>query len=134
MELLNLMLLYYMFSFAILISDLIFLLALTGIVRIRLPGPYLELWGLAFLLFMLEVLVALAYEGEDTPRAAWTALLAYLTYTKLWVFVVLRSFYQDLIERRAVEWDKTERFDTARLELFSRRGRTGKPGPGEESE
>lgn len=111
LELLNLMYLYYLFIFAILISDIIFFLSLLKLVHIRVLGPYSQLWLLAFLLFILEIMVALAYEKEDTVSSAGWAVLAYLTYTKLWVIVVLRSFYQDLIKKRAVVWDKTERFD-----------------------
>lgn len=111
MELLNLMYLYYLFIFAILISDLIFILSLLKLVQIRVLGPYSQLWLLAFLLFTLEIMVALAYEKEDSLSSVFFAALAYLTYTKLWVVVVMRSFYQDLITKREVVWDKTERFD-----------------------
>jgi len=111
LELLNLMYLYYFFIFAILISDLIFFLSLFKLVHIRVLGPYSQLWLLAFLLFILEIMVALAYEKEDSIGSAFWAVLAYFTYTKLWVIVVLRSFYQDLITKREIVWDKTERFD-----------------------
>jgi cellulose synthase/poly-beta-1,6-N-acetylglucosamine synthase-like glycosyltransferase len=109
-ELLNLFFLYYFFVFAILFSDLIFLLSLAGLVRIRLYGPYFELWLLAFLLYILEVLIALSYEREDTPLNFLVTVLAYFTYTKLWVFVVLKSLYHDLVQKKRRSWDKTERF------------------------
>ncbi|MFA9453703.1 MAG: hypothetical protein ACERK6_07265, partial [Candidatus Aminicenantaceae bacterium] len=111
LELLNLMYLYYLFIFAILISDLIFMLSLFKIVKIKIAGPYVELWGLAILMFILEVLIVLVYEKEDSVRGVLLVILAYLTYTKLWVVVVLLSMYQDIIIKRDVVWDKTERFD-----------------------
>jgi len=110
LELLNLFFLYYFFVFAILFSDLIFLLALCGLVRVRLFGPFFELWLLAFLLYVLEVMIALSYEREDTPGNILAAVLAYFTYTKLWVFVVLKSLYHDLVQKKDRSWAKTERF------------------------
>jgi len=110
-ELLNLFFLYYFFVFAILFSDLIFVLSLFGLVRVNLFGPYLELWLLAFLLYILEVMIALSYEREDTPLNLLLTVLAYFTYTKLWVFVVLKSLYHDLVQKKKRTWAKTERFD-----------------------
>ncbi|MBN1938058.1 MAG: glycosyltransferase family 2 protein [Candidatus Aminicenantes bacterium] len=111
-ELLNLFFLYYVFVFAILFSDLIFILSLLGLTRLRIAGPFTELWALAAALFTLEVLLALSYEREDSRAMFGVTVLAYLTYTKLWVFVVLRGLVQDVVLRRKRIWDKTERFDS----------------------
>ena len=110
-ELLNLFYLYYFFIFAILFSDILFILSLTGVVHIRVIGPYAELWALAFLLYLLEVLIALAFEREDTFGNFFVACLAYVTYTKLWVWVVLKSLYLDYIRKSSRTWAKTERFN-----------------------
>ena len=109
-ELLNLFYLYYFFVFAILFSDLIFVLSLFGLVQVHLFGPYFELWVLAFLLYTLEVMIALSFEREDSPGNFLATVLAYFTYTKLWVFVVLKSLYHDLVQRKKRSWAKTERF------------------------
>jgi len=109
-ELLNLFYLYYFFVFAILFSDLIFVLSLFGLVHVRLFGPYLELWLLAFLLFILEVMIALSFEREDSSLNFLATVLAYFTYTKLWVFIVLKSLYHDLVQKKKRSWVKTERF------------------------
>jgi len=110
-ELLNVLFLYYFFLFAILFSDLLFMLSLLKIVRLRMLGPYTELWALAFLLFLLEILVALSLEKEDSVAAVALSTLAYITYTKLWVFVVLRAITEESILKKKRIWDKTERFD-----------------------
>jgi len=111
-ELFNLFFLYYVFVFAILFSDIIFILSLFGLVRLRIAGPFTELWILATALFVLEVLVALSYEEEDSWPMLGVTFLAYLTYTKLWAFVVLRGLTQDVVLKRKRVWDKTERFDS----------------------
>lgn len=111
-EFFNLFFLYYFFIFAILISDLYFILSALGIVHLRIAGPFTELWILAAALFILEILIALSFEREDSWLMLGVAILAYVTYTKLWVFVVLRGFYQEVVLRRKRVWDKTERFDS----------------------
>ncbi len=114
LELLNLFYLYYFFIFAILVSDVLFLLSLIGVAHIRLAGPYAELWGLAFLLFLLELLVALSFEKEDNLLNLGVGLLAYVTYTKLWVLVVLRALYLDYVKKSSRSWSKTERYETGK--------------------
>jgi len=110
-EILNLLYLYYFFIFAILFSDLFFILSLLNVVHVRVPGPYAELWGLAFLLFLIEIMIALSFEREDSLVSLGLATLAYLTYTKLWVFVVIKSLFEEYIFKRKKIWMKTERFD-----------------------
>jgi len=110
-ELLNVLFLYYFFLFAILFSDLLFVLSLLKIVRLRMLGPYTQLWALAFLLFLLEILVSLSLEKEDSAAAVALSTLAYVTYTKLWIFVVLRAIFQESVLKKKRIWDKTERFD-----------------------
>lgn len=112
LELLNLFYLYYLFIFAILFSDFIFILSLFKVVRIDIIGPYSELWLFAFLLYLLEILLALHFEGEDSLSNVFLTVFAYFTYTKLWVVVVLISLYQDFIQKKGRIWQKTERFDT----------------------
>ena len=68
-EVLNLLFLYYLFMFAIVFSDALFVLSVFGAVRIQIPGPFKELWALAFLLFILEILIALSHEKEDRPAS-----------------------------------------------------------------
>ncbi len=110
-ELLNLFFLYYFFIFAILFSDVLFILSLLKVVRIRVLGPYFELWILAFFLFVLELLIALSLEREDSLGSLLIIVLAYFTYTKLWIFVVLKSIFQEFFQKRERIWDKTERVD-----------------------
>lgn len=124
LEMANLFYLYYFFILAIIISDVFFILSAAGLVTLRLPGPYFELWILAFSLFVLEILVALAMEKEDSWLNFLLALLAYFTYTKLWALVVLRSFFEDFVRRNEKIWVKTDRFpESAYRQRLSSLGR-----------
>lgn len=101
---------YYVFFAAILISDLLFVLGWLGLILIPVPGPYKQVWIFAFLLYVLELVLALAQEHEDSAGNVALSVLMYLTYSQLWIPVVLNAFYDDFIIRKEVRWTKTERF------------------------
>ena len=112
-ELLYSMGVYYVFFAAILASDVLFFASVTGIVSIRVPGPYSEVWLFAYLLFILEVVIAVSQEKEDTVANVFLTALSYFTYCQLWIAVVLKAAYDDFVLRRAHVWVKTERFRVA---------------------
>jgi cellulose synthase/poly-beta-1,6-N-acetylglucosamine synthase-like glycosyltransferase len=112
LELFYAMAVYYIFFLAILLSDVLFVCALTGVITIPLPGPYNEVWIFAYLLFILEIVIALTWEREDTPLNILLIALSYFTYCQLWIFVVLKGAYDDFILRREHHWVKTQRFRT----------------------
>jgi len=114
LELLYTMSLYYIFFAAIVLSDILFLLGVVGLVRIDLPGPYNEVWLLAFALFCSEVTLALSREkGEDSLVNILLIALSYFTYCQLWIPVVCKGFYDDFVTRKARVWAKTERFEVS---------------------
>ncbi len=110
-EVLYLLSLYYVFFVAIVASDLLFLAGLLRVVAVPLPGPYTAVWALAFLLFIMEILLALSYDREDSPAKIGLIVLAYLTYCQLWIVVVARALWLDLVRREKRTWVKTVRFD-----------------------
>ncbi|HVN95069.1 MAG TPA: glycosyltransferase [Syntrophorhabdaceae bacterium] len=110
-ELLYTLILYYVVCAAIFISDLLFIMAVFGLVSIHAIGPYSRIWVLAFLLFVLEVSITLSREkDEDSLYNLVLVVFAYFTYCQLWVLVVARAFVDDVILRRKKIWAKTERF------------------------
>jgi cellulose synthase/poly-beta-1,6-N-acetylglucosamine synthase-like glycosyltransferase len=110
-EVMYLLSLYYVFLFAIVISDLIFILSVTGVIAIPLPGPYTTVWLLAIALFVIEIILVLSYEGEDTLRNFLLVFLMYFTYCQFWIYVVGRAIYLDYVKREKRTWSKTVRFD-----------------------
>jgi cellulose synthase/poly-beta-1,6-N-acetylglucosamine synthase-like glycosyltransferase len=109
-ELFYAMALYYIFFFAIVLSDLLFVLASASLILIPLPGPYAEVWLFAFFLFILELVIALSREKEDSFLNLLLIALSYFTYCQLWILVVLKAMYEDLILKREYQWVKTQRF------------------------
>ncbi len=109
-ELLYSVALYYIFFVAILISDILFLLSVTGVIAIPLPGPYTLVWVMAIVLFFAEIMLALSYDREDTPAAFILIGLMYFTYCQLWLVVVGMAFHKDVIKKEKMSWAKTTRF------------------------
>jgi cellulose synthase/poly-beta-1,6-N-acetylglucosamine synthase-like glycosyltransferase len=110
-ELLYLLSLYYVFLVAIVSSDILFILGLFNVVTISLPGPYTAVWIVGIGLFTLEVLLALSYDREDTVANIVLTFLMYFTYCQLWIYIVGRAIYLDVIKREKRTWVKTVRFD-----------------------
>jgi cellulose synthase/poly-beta-1,6-N-acetylglucosamine synthase-like glycosyltransferase len=109
LEFLYLFLLYYLFLGAIVVSHLIFLLCSLGILSVTIPGPYTAVWISAFFLFVLEIILVLSYEDEDNFMNFLMTSLMYFTYCQLWLVVVFRGLYLDVIKKGMGIWDKTER-------------------------
>ncbi|HEY6190822.1 MAG TPA: glycosyltransferase [Bacteroidota bacterium] len=112
-ELLYLLSLYYVFLVAIVSSDVLFLLGLSNVVMISLPGPYTAVWVVAIVLFILEILLALSYDREDTAKNILLTFLMYFTYCQFWIYIVGKALYLDLVKREKRTWAKTVRFDLA---------------------
>jgi cellulose synthase/poly-beta-1,6-N-acetylglucosamine synthase-like glycosyltransferase len=110
LELFYAMAVYYVFFVAILLSDLLFVLSCVNLVLIPVPGPYKEVWLFAYFLFILEIVIALSREKEDSPLNIVLIALSYFTYCQLWIFVVLKAAYDDFILKREHIWVKTQRF------------------------
>jgi len=105
--------LYYVFFFAILVSDVLFVLGALNVVSIALPGPYTFVWGMAFVLFIAEILLAISYDREDNLRNLGLIVLMYFTYCQFWIYIVLKALYMEYIKKEKKIWEKTERFDVA---------------------
>ena len=110
-ELLYSISLYYVFFLAIVLSDILFLLCMLNLIFIPVLGPYKQVWRVAVILFVMEILLALSREKEeDTPLNFLLILLMYFTYCQLWIVVVFKGFYDDFVLKREMKWAKTERF------------------------
>ena len=110
-ELLYALSLYYIFFFAVVISDLLFVLGAAGLIRITVPGPYSLVWVFAFFTFVLQIVLALSCEHEDSSLNILLAVFMYFTYCQMWIPLVARAFYDDFVAHRPMKWAKTERFE-----------------------
>jgi cellulose synthase/poly-beta-1,6-N-acetylglucosamine synthase-like glycosyltransferase len=103
--------LYYIFFFALIISDVIAVCSLLGVVRLGLVGPFNFIWFLAAMLFFLELLIAISLEEEESFTNILLSFLMYITYCQLWIVIIFRATYLDFVSRRKkTVWDKTVRY------------------------
>jgi cellulose synthase/poly-beta-1,6-N-acetylglucosamine synthase-like glycosyltransferase len=110
-DLLYTLALYYVFFFAIIISDILCVLSMLGLISIPLPGPYSVVWLMAFILFLFEIMLAISFDKEDTPKNFFLVLIMYFTYCQLWIIIMFKAFYLDKIKKEGNVWDKTVRFN-----------------------
>lgn len=108
-------LVYVLMLSSLICSDSIFILGILGLCHVTLGGFSTLLWGMAIILFVLNVLITLAVEkNEFSFESALLILLMLFTYSKMWVAVVMKAVYlsiQDKVYHKEVVWDKTERFE-----------------------
>ncbi len=109
-ELFYSMAVYYIFFTAIVLSDILFIASVAGWIAIPVPGPYSEVWLFAFLLFVMELVIALSREKEDSPFNILLLAASYFTYCQLWIPVVLKGAWDDFVLKREHIWVKTQRF------------------------
>ena len=109
-EILYLLSLYYVFFVALVCSDVLFVASLFGLVSIPLPGPYTTVWALGLVLFVMEILLALSYDEQDSMVNFGLLPLAYFSYCQLWILVVGKALYLDVVKRERQTWVKTPRF------------------------
>ncbi len=103
--------LYYIFFFALILSDVIALLGLLGVIKLGLVGPFTFIWFLAAMLFFMELLIAVSLEEEENFTNIVLAFLMYITYCQIWIVVVFRAAILGMLrKRRGTVWDKTIRY------------------------
>ena len=104
---------YVLMLISLIFSDSIFVLGILGITHVTLGGFSTLLWGMAILIFILNILITVAVEkNEFNFKTLFLVIIMLFTYSKLWVFVVLNAIVQtlnDVIFKREVKWYKTER-------------------------
>jgi len=108
-------LVYILMLTSLICSDSIFVLGILGLCHVTLGGFSTLLWGMAVLLFILNILITLSVEkNEFSFQSAMLIIVMLFTYSKLWVAVVVNaaiSSIQDKVYHKDMVWDKTERFD-----------------------
>jgi hypothetical protein len=105
--------LYYMFFAALILSDVIAVLSLAGVIKLGLVGPFTFIWFLAAMLFFMELLIAVSIEEEESFTNIVLSFLMYITYCQLWIVVIFRAAYMEIIQRRKGArgvWEKTIRY------------------------
>ena len=110
LEVIHLATIYHVFFAVLLLSDCLLLGGLlSGQAGASTQGPLMALWLLALGIFLLQMAVALAIEGENSPLNLITAAAMYFTYCQAWVYICAKAHYLDVVKQRKLVWEKTVR-------------------------
>ncbi|APT48508.1 glycosyltransferase [Bacillus safensis] len=106
---------YFLFFFGVLLSNGIFIVNLFVDLHLSVGAVALILWGLAFFLFLTEVMITLSIEKTElTKQNILIVALMYFTYSQVWIALVVYSLCVETKSRlfkQEVKWYKTERYD-----------------------
>ncbi|MBF4500567.1 glycosyltransferase family 2 protein [Savagea sp. SN6] len=106
---------YFLFFFGVILSNSLFIINLFYDLNLSIGNVALVLWGLAFLLFIAEVMIALSIETTEMNTSNFFHVIAmYFTYSQMWIILVIYSLYLEMkrvLFKQEVTWYKTERFD-----------------------
>jgi cellulose synthase/poly-beta-1,6-N-acetylglucosamine synthase-like glycosyltransferase len=110
LEVLHLFTIYHLFFAVMMLSDFILVSGvIAGIAVGARTSPLIVLWGLAIGVFLLEMAVALAIEGENTPTNLLISAAMYFTYCQAWIYVCAKAHYLDVVRQERLRWEKTIR-------------------------
>lgn len=123
---------FFWFNAAIVLSDILFFSNLIAlIIGLFKPGVQVPFafdanniymaqlllfnWFLMILLYLLQISISQATQyGQATVKQIWIALLAYFTYTQLFIIVSISSvasvMMDKILHREGTKWVKTKRF------------------------
>jgi cellulose synthase/poly-beta-1,6-N-acetylglucosamine synthase-like glycosyltransferase len=110
LEVMHLFTIYHVFFAVMLLSDFILVSGvIAGIAVGARSNPLIILWGLAVGVFLLEIAIALAIEGENTPLNLLVSAAMYFTYCQAWIYVCAKAHYLDVVRQERLRWEKTIR-------------------------
>ncbi len=112
---------YFLFFFGVIVSNALFITNLFYNIHLSVGNVALVLWGLAFLLFLAEVMITLSIEKTQMNRKNFfNVILMYFTYSQMWIVLVLYALILEtkrVILQQEVRWYKTERFEKKRGDI-----------------
>lgn len=106
---------YLLFFTGILLSHAIFVINLFVNLDLTIGMVSYVLLITGFLLFVIEVMLALSLEKRQlTVKNVFAAVFMYFTYSQLWIALVMNATFLELkrvLLKQEVKWYKTQRFD-----------------------
>lgn len=109
---------YFLFFFGVIVSNVLFIINIFYDLQLSIGNVALVLWGLAFLLFLAEVMITLSIEKTEMNRSNFFyVIIMYFTYSQMWIVLVVYSLGLEMKRvflRQEVRWYKTERFEQKR--------------------
>lgn len=106
---------YVLMLSSLILSDVIFFGGILGFIHVTLGGFSTLLWGMAIVVFVVNVMLTLSTEkNEFTIESLLLVVLMLFSYSKMWVLVAGKAIwltFTDKILDKEVIWDKTVRYE-----------------------
>ena len=105
---------YLLFVFCLLLSDLWFVLGLLRLAPVSgVSLPLLSFWCQSWVVYMAQLLSALVVDSAATPANLLVAFSMYFSYAQVWLGLVLAGVREQFRQRRSASepvWEKSIRF------------------------
>lgn len=107
---------YFLLLTALVMSDITFVMSVSGYAQVTVPGFSNMLWFLAVVLYVLSVFLTITTEkGEMRWSNIFVIIAMYVIYTQMWLIVALKGMYLYIKEsvfhmESATKWYKTKRY------------------------
>ena len=107
---------YFLLLTALVMSDITFVMSVSGYANVTVPGFSNMLWLLAVVLYVVSVFVSITTEkGEMRWSNIIVIILMYVIYTQMWLIVALKGMYLYIKEsvfhlESSTKWYKTKRY------------------------
>ncbi|MDN2452732.1 glycosyltransferase [Lactobacillus sp. UCMA15818] len=113
-DLIYLLAIYFLLMFSLIISDITFILSVSGFVHIDITGFSNLLWLFAIILFVVSTFITITTEkGEMTFDNLMIIILMYVVYSQMWLIVAfygLMVYMWEKISHKKTGWYKTKRY------------------------
>lgn len=105
-DILTVVIMYYLFSFAVLLSDILFMY---GIYQGIYLNAYFTIivWAIVYSIYLFGIYSSLVLEREYRISYWVLALVMYYTYSQIWIVISLKGL--DNLRRGVIKWYKTAR-------------------------
>lgn len=104
---------YLLFVLLLLVSDVMFVIGLSGYEMPNIQVPIILLWSMSYIIYTSHFLAAIAVDRNVSLANIVFVFIMYFTYAQLFILLLLRSLKQYVWSRlkgTTIEWDKTKRF------------------------
>ncbi len=111
LEILTFVFNYFIFVPSLLMSDGVFFISLAGFGKISIPGPYLQLWVISLLVYVIQMSFFI-YQEDNRISNYFLALLSYFTYAQLFIVILANAILAMGIQKwkgSELHWVKTVR-------------------------
>ncbi|QHJ71815.1 glycosyltransferase [Planococcus halotolerans] len=104
---------YFIFVLMLLISDLFFILSISGVDMPIITAPLMILWFMTYIVYTAQLLSAIVIDRNVSPANVLYVLIMYFTYAQIFILLLalsLTKYTWSKLRNKTIAWDKTQRF------------------------